>query len=259
MGLYRGPVRIMSRFFADKKNIFEDHIVLTDKEDVKHLSKVLRHRIGDVIEISDNDSMEYEIELTAITPEKVIGHILDAHPFEREPKTRVTLYQGIPKQSKMELIIQKTVELGVDTVLPVFTERTVVQDRGHFGKKTERWQKIASEAVKQCRRGLAPTVGPAVTLDEVRMICAENDLNLLCYEDEKQTTLKEVLRREKEKAPQKIGLIIGPEGGFSESEVRKLTEAGAVSVSLGKTILRVETASVAALAMIMYELELDGE
>ena len=110
MGLYRGPVRIMSRFFADKKNIFEDHIVLTDKEDVKHLSKVLRHRIGDVIEISDNDSMEYEIELTAITPEKVIGHILDAHPFEREPKTRVTLYQGIPKQSKMELIIQKTVE-----------------------------------------------------------------------------------------------------------------------------------------------------
>ena len=138
----------MSRFFADKKNIFDNHIVLTDKEDVRHLSKVLRHRVGDVVEISDNESTEYEIELTAITPEKVIGHILDSHPFEREPKTRVTLYQGIPKQSKMELIIQKTVELGVDTILPVSTERTVVQDRGHFGKKTERWQKIASRPMQ---------------------------------------------------------------------------------------------------------------
>ncbi len=259
MGLHRGPVMNMSRFFADKNSIYEDRIEITDREDIKHLSKVLRHRIGDVIEISDNESMEYEIELTGISPERVIGRIVKAQPFEREPRTRVTLYQGIPKQSKMELIIQKTVELGVDAVLPVFTERTVVQDRGHFDRKTERWQKIASEAVKQCRRGLAPKVGPSVTLDEVRMIMADNDLNLLCYEDERQTTIKEVLHREAKNSPRRIGLIIGPEGGFSESEVRKLTEAGAVSVSLGKTVLRVETASVAALAMIMYETELSGE
>ena len=233
--------------------------MITDKEDIKHLSKVLRHKVGDVVEISDNESMEYEIALTAITPEKVIGRIVTARPFEREPETRVTLYQAVPKQSKMELIVQKSVELGVDSILPVFTERTVVQDRGNFGKKVDRWQKIASEAVKQCRRGVAPTVGPAVTLDEVRMTMGENDLNLLCYEDEGKTTIKEVLRREAPKAPKKIGLIIGPEGGFSEAEVRKLTEAGAVSVSLGKTILRVETAAVAALAMVMYELELRGE
>ena len=247
----------MSRFFADKKNIKDGRIEITDREDIKHLTRVLRHRIGDVVEISDNESMEYEIELTGLSPEKVVGRILTSHPFEREPKIRVTLYQGIPKQSKMELIIQKTVELGVDSVLPMFTERTVVQDRGHFDRKTDRWQKIATEAVKQCRRGLAPKIGPAVTLDDVRMIMAENDLNLLCYEDERQTTIKEVLRKEGLTAPEKIGLISGPEGGFSEAEVRKLTEAGAVSVSLGRTVLRVETASVAALAMIMYELELE--
>ena len=249
----------MSRFFADKKNIYEDRIEITDREDIKHLSRVLRHRIGDVIEISDNESMEYEIELTGISAEKVIGRIIKAQPFEREPRVRVTLYQGIPKQSKMELIVQKCVELGVDAVLPVFTSRTVVQDRGHFDRKSARWQKIASEAVKQCRRGIAPKIGPVVTLDEVRMIMAENDLTLLCYEDEKQTTIKEVLRKEAGNHPRKIGMIIGPEGGFTESEVRKLTEAGAVSVSLGKTVLRVETASVAALAMIMYEMELSGE
>ena len=241
----------MSRFFADKKNIKDGRIEITDREDIKHLTRVLRHRIGDVVEISDNESMEYEIELTGLSPEKVVGRILTSHPFEWEPKIRVTLYQGIPKQSKMELIIQKTVELGVDSVLPMFTERTVVQDRGHFDRKTDRWQKIATEAVKQCRRGLVPKIGPAVTLDDVRMIMAENDLNLLCYEDERQTTIKEVLRKERLNAPEKIGLIIGPEGGISREEAAFLKSRGAVPVSLGPRIFRTETAGLAALAGLM--------
>lgn len=245
----------MSRFFVDKKNIEENRIYITDKDDVKHLSKVLRHRIGDIIEISDNDEYEYEIELENISADSAYGKILEKRNFEREPYHRVTLYQGIPKQGKMELIIQKTVELGVDRIIPVFTERTVVQDKGNFAKKTERWQKIADEAVKQCRRGIIPSVEAAVSFSDLAEEISKNDINIFCYEDEKKTALKEILRDEKIKDCRTLGLIIGPEGGFSEKEYNMITSAGALSASLGRTVLRVETASVAALAMVMYELE----
>lgn len=245
----------MSRFFVEEKNIKEEKIYITDRDDVKHLSKVLRHRVGDVVEISDNSQYEYEIELESIESDIVVGKILNKQEFEREPALRVTLYQGIPKQGKMELIIQKTVELGVDTVIPVFTSRTVVQDKGNFGKKVDRWQKIADEAVKQCRRGVIPAVEDATTFEKALEDMQKNDMNIICYEDEKKTTLKEVLREGKASQCRTMGLIIGPEGGFSEEEVAKAVAAGAVSASLGKTILRVETASVASLAMLMYELE----
>ncbi|MBQ4340803.1 MAG: 16S rRNA (uracil(1498)-N(3))-methyltransferase [Firmicutes bacterium] len=245
----------MSRFFVEEKNIKEDIIYITDRDDVKHLSKVLRHRISDIIEISDNREFEYEIELTEISADEVCGTILTKRPFEREPYHRVTLYQGIPKQGKMELIIQKTVELGVDRIIPVFTERTVVQDKGNFSKKTERWQKIADEAVKQCRRGVIPSVEDAISFEDAAEHMKENDFNIFCYEDENKTTLKEILRDDSFNGYKNIGLIIGPEGGFSEKECSFITEAGAASASLGKTILRVETASVAAMAMLMYELE----
>ncbi len=245
----------MSRFFVDKKNIREDRIYITDKDDIKHLSKVVRHRIGDIVEISDNCETEYEIELDDMSLDSVSGRIISQNKFEREPFLRVTLYQGIPKQGKMELIIQKTTELGIDTVIPVFTQHTVVQDRGNFDKKTERWQKIADEASKQCRRGIIPIVEPAVSFDKALELMSENDLNIFCYEDERKTTLKQILRSSEALACKKVGLIIGPEGGFSESEFKMATEAGALSASLGKTVLRVETASVASMAMIMYELE----
>ena len=245
----------MSRFFVEEKNIKEDRIYITDKDDVKHLSKVLRHRIGDVVEISDNREFEYEIELTEIAADMACGSIISKRTFEREPYHRVTLYQGIPKQGKMELIIQKTVELGVDRIIPVFTERTVVQDKGNFGKKTERWQKIADEAVKQCRRGVIPAIENSISFEDVAEHMKSNDINIFCYEDENKTALKEILRSNDIEGCKKIGLIIGPEGGFSEKECSFITEAGALSASLGKTILRVETASVAALAMLMYELE----
>lgn len=245
----------MSRFFVEKSNIEENRIHITDREDVKHLSKVLRHKIGDIVEISDNEEFEYEIELEAISNDSAYGRIIEKRPFEREPYHRVTIYQGIPKQGKMELIIQKTVELGVDNIIPVFTERTVVQDKGNFSKKIERWQKIADEAVKQCRRGIIPTIEQAIGFADLSEELNKNDLNIFCYEDEKKTSLKEILQQEGVRSCRKIGLIIGPEGGFSEKEYIMITQAGALSASLGKTILRVETASVAAMAMLMYELE----
>ncbi len=247
----------MSRFFVNEENIQPDLIKITDKDDLKHLSKVLRHRIGDVVEISDNNEWEYKIELTEINADYAAGKILGKTAFEREPELKVTLYQGIPKQAKMELIIQKTVELGVTTVIPVFTENTVVLDKGNFDRKIERWQKIADEAVKQCRRGRIPEIENSMKFSQATKHMKENDLNIFCYEDEKKTTLKQVLRQIPRGKIKKLGLIIGPEGGFSEGECVMAAEAGAVSASLGKTVLRVETASVASLAMVMYELELD--
>ena len=145
----------------------------------------------------------------------------------------------------------------------VFMDRTVVVDRGNFTKKIQRWQKVASEAVKQCKRGIIPEVSEAVKLSDVLESLADFDLVLLPYENEKGTTIKDVLLEainpmavEIFGRPEQVAVIIGPEGGFSEKEAVKVIKAGGKSVSLGKTILRTETAGMAALSMIMYELEM---
>lgn len=248
----------MSRFFVEEKNIRQDSILIEDREDVKHLTKVLRHKAGDVIEISDGKRFEYEMEIETLSNECVQGKILTKREFEREPQIKVTLYQALPKQGKMEVIVQKSVELGVYEILPMVTERTVVLDKGNFARKTQRWQKVADEAVKQCRRGIIPQVLEPVTLDAVLSLMGKNDLNLFFYEEETVQTLKSILRNCQAEKVKRIGVFIGPEGGFSPAEAEKIVAAGAVSVSMGKTILRVETASVASVAMVTYEMELRG-
>lgn len=245
----------MSRFFVDASDVGENSIFIYSKEDIKHMAKVLRLREGDKIEISDSAQWEYQAEIRAMEADFVEARILDKQKFAREPELRVTLFQGIPKQSKMETIIQKCVELGAFSLVPVFMERTVVVDKGNFGKKQQRWQRIAAESVKQCRRGIIPEIGEAVKLPDVITALSDFDLVLLPYENETGRTIKDSLRSQKQK-PKDIALIIGPEGGFSDQEAETLKQAGADQVSLGKTILRTETAGPAALAMIMYELEL---
>ena len=153
----------------------------------------------------------------------------------------------------MEEIIQKTVELGIYDIRPVFSDRTIVIENEKFNKKIERWRKIASEAVKQCKRGIVPKVHNNITFKEMLDLLDNYDLVLIPYEDEEKTTIKDVLLRDK---PNTVALIIGPEGGFSESEVCNVVERGGKAVSLGRTILRTETAGPAALAMIMYQYEL---
>lgn len=247
----------MSRFFVEEKNIQENCIMIDDKEDVKHLSRVLRHKTGDIVEISDGTHFEYEMRITAISEDKVTGEIVSKRTFSREPSLKVTLYQAIPKQAKMETIVQKSVELGVSQIIPVFTHRTVVTDRGNLARKQQRWQKVADEAVKQCRRGKIPKVDMPKDLAWVLSHMAENQLNLFFYEEEKTVTVKEALRGlSLEIKPETVGILIGPEGGFSDQEAESIVKAGGISVSMGKTILRVETASAAALSMVMYELEL---
>lgn len=245
----------MSRFFVDAGDVGEKSIFIRSKEDIKHIRKVLRLKEDDIIEVSDSSQWEYRAKILFLDEDQIEAEILDKQKFAREPELAITLFQGIPKQSKMEVIVQKSVELGVSSIVPVFTERTVVVDKGNFGKKTERWQKISAEAVKQCRRGIIPEIGGAVKFAQMEEQLKDFDLVLFPYENETGRTIKDCLRNLKER-PKTMALIIGSEGGFSDKEARQLKDLGAECVSLGKTILRTETAGPAALAMIMYELEL---
>ncbi len=243
----------MSRFFTEPENISDRYIYITDKDDLHHIKKVLRLKPGDTVEISDGQKWEYEGVIEEITATEATLRITDKQSFAREPETRVTLFQGIPKAGKMDLIVQKCVELGADSIVPVFMERTVVNDNGKIGKKTERWQKISDEACKQCRRGIIPKVAAAVDDSEMMNMLESFDLVLFPYENETDRTIKDSLRGLKNK-PETVAVVIGPEGGFSDSEAKQLKKYECVS--LGRTILRTETAGIAALAMIMYELEL---
>ncbi|MCQ4636047.1 16S rRNA (uracil(1498)-N(3))-methyltransferase [Anaerovorax odorimutans] len=245
----------MSRFFVDAADVGESTIRIVSKEDIRHIAKVLRLGEGDRIEVSDSTQWEYEAEILTVDDDCVEAKILDKQKFAREPQVQVTLFQGIPKQSKMETVVQKCVEMGVYRIVPVFTERTVVTDKGNFSKKRQRWQKVSAEAVKQCRRGIVPEIGQEIKFRQMTEHLREFDLVLFPYENETGRTIKDSLRGLDAK-PGEIALIIGPEGGFSHGEAQALKDLGADCVTLGRTILRTETAGLAALSMIMYELEL---
>ena len=253
----------MSRFFVNPSDIDGRHIYITDKSDLHHIKKVLRLRKGDEVDISDGESWEYRAVIEETNEFEAVLSILDKQKFGREPEVRITLYQGIPKGSKMEDIIRKSVELGVFRIVPVFMERTVAVDKGNSSKKLERWQKISDEAVKQCRRGIIPKVEAPLSFSEMVDEIGEYQLVVFPYENEEEKTIKPFLRENIEKIKEKsdeslknTAIIIGPEGGFSDKEASMLADCGIYGVSLGKTILRTETAGPAAIAMTMYELEL---
>ena len=243
------------RIFTDAANIEEKMIRITDKGDIRHMIKVMRMREGDTVDVSDSSQWEYRAEILSIDEEQVLLSILDKQKFAREPELAVTLFQGIPKAGKMETIIQKCVELGVHSIVPVFMDRTVVVEKGNFSKKLERWQKVSDEAVKQCKRGMIPEICPQLRFGEMTAQLSDYDLILFPYENEDNFSIKDCLRGLSEK-PKTVAIVIGPEGGFSDKEAAAMDEAGAARVTLGKTILRTETAGMAALSMTMYELEL---
>lgn len=243
------------KIFTDAANIEESIIRITDKGDIRHMIKVMRMKEGDTLDVSDSAAWEYRAEILSIDDDLVLLSILDKQKFAREPELQVTLFQGVPKQGKMETIIQKCVELGVFAIVPVFMDRTVVVEKGNFSKKLERWQKVSDEAVKQCKRGVIPKVCPQIKFAEMGSLLGDFDLVLFPYENEENYSIKDCLRGLSQK-PESVAVVIGPEGGFSDKEAAMMKEWNAACVTLGKTILRTETAGMAALAMTMYELEL---
>ena len=241
----------MNRFFVKKDDIADNTAIIIG-EDVKHISKVLRMAPGDKVMLCDGEGCQYLAKIEDISKEQVNLSILSKERCAAEPAHRITLYQGLPKGDKMELIVQKCVELGVTEIVPVAAERSIVRIKpGEFGGKRTRYQRVAYEAAKQCGRGIIPEIADITTFKAADM--SRHDLIIIAYEDEKGNTLKSLLRANMQASD--IAVVIGPEGGLERAEVDILTQKGGIAVTLGPRILRTETAGMAALAMILYEIE----
>ncbi len=235
-------------------NIANDEITL-EGDDLKHLRQVLRLGPGDTIHVFDGSGIEYEASIISSDKSRAIARINTSFQNKTEPETRVTLFQGVPKGEKMELIIQKGVELGVHSIVPVITSRTVVKlNKKDSEKKAERWTKISIEAAKQCRRAYVPQILEPISFDEALVKAEDFSATLLLYENEGKKCLKERLKCYNINKIKDIALFVGPEGGFTLEEVRNYTGKGYDIVSLGKRILRVETATISVLSIIMYEM-----
>jgi 16S rRNA (uracil1498-N3)-methyltransferase len=244
----------MYRFFVTPEQTGGESIFITGS-DVNHIKNVLRMKKGEHILISDGNDREYECEIISLESEAIEAKILDVFGSAAELPTKITLFQGLPKSDKMELIVQKAVELGVYEVVPVVTRRAVVKlDAKKAKKKVERWNTIALSAAKQAKRGRIPEVKPVMTLKEAFSYCKEFDSSIIPYEDAKGIGhSRQVVKDLKGKGH--IGIFIGPEGGFEEAEIEAAMEQGILPITLGKRILRTETAGMAVLSILMFEME----
>ena len=245
----------MQRFFVEPHQIDgERHEIHSTGSDVNHIANVLRMKKGEELWISDKEK-EYHCVIESTEEDEVLLHILYAQEPDYELKNRIYLFQGLPKADKMELIIQKAVELGAYSVVPVSTRRCVVKlDSKKAEKKVARWQQIAESAAKQSKRMLVPEVHSVMTFKEALAYAKELDVLLIPYELAK--GMKETKELIQAIEPGKsIGVFIGPEGGFEEQEVADAMEAGAKPITLGHRILRTETAGLAVLSVLMFQLE----
>ncbi len=242
----------MPKFFVESHDVGESSVILTG-ENMHHLINVLRKTKGDEITVCDKSGYDYKCVITEIEKEQVILDITDKMGSISEPQVKISLFQGLPKGDKLSLICEKCVEAGVFEIYPVAMARSVVKlSKKDFEKKRERVMKVSSSAAKQSGRGIIPEVHGLLDFNEALMLLKEFELVVFPYEEEKQTTLKSVIKDFKGK---KIAVIIGPEGGFAREESEKLTSLNIKPVTLGSRILRTETAPIATIFNILYELE----
>lgn len=246
----------MQRFFVEPHQIDEEaHQIHITGTDVNHIANVLRMKQGEELWISDGGKCEYRCTIEAFEPDEVLLHIIYSQEPDYELPSRIYLFQGLPKADKMELIIQKAVELGAYEVIPVETRRCVVKlDGKKAAKKVDRWQQIAESAAKQSKRMLIPHVHEVISFKEALKYAESMDIRLIPYELAKgMQETKEILAAIE--PGQSIGIFIGPEGGFEEKEVEAAIEGGAKPITLGRRILRTETAGLAILSVLMFQLE----
>lgn len=253
----------MYHFFVTPAQIMDGYAVITG-QDVNHIRNVLRMKAGEQVGIRDGISRSYICELETIGEDEIRAKILTEDTDLSELPAELYLFQGLPKSDKMELIIQKAVELGVHEVIPVATRRAVVKlDRKKEESKLKRWNAIAESAAKQSGRAVVPEVKLPVSYREAMKLSEELDVKLIPYEcaDEllsgtEETPMERTRNRLKTILPgQSIGIMIGPEGGLEKAEVEQSMEAGFAPVTLGKRILRTETAGLCILSVLMFQLE----
>ncbi len=237
----------MPRFFVEDINAGE--IV---GEEARHIARSLRMRLGDALTLCDGRGTDYFCEITALEGDRVFYRVLDKRESISEPLTKVTLFQCLPKGDKMDDIIKKCVELGVYSIVPVISGRCVSVPAGAaLGRKRERWQKIALEAAKQSGRGIVPQVSDIADFSRAVSDFCALDVPIIFYEGGGMP-LKEILKGDRKGG--RVGIFVGPEGGFEPQEVEAAARGGALVATLGPRILRVETAPVCALSVVMFGL-----
>jgi len=242
----------MNRFFVPVQSIQLDQVRLSGQQ-AHQILNVLRLKVGDNIIVLDNTGYEYEVTLTKVTKDETVGKILQKRPATGEPRTQITLYQALLTREKFEHVLQKCTELGVSEFVPIITERTIVRDAEKIDRRRlARWQRIITEAAEQSGRGRISQLQPAHRFNNIVSNLGEFDHCLIASPNGQ--SLRQIFR-EGDTKPVRIGLFIGPEGGFTEAELKACCEAGAKRVGLGGRILRTETAAVVASALILYELD----
>ena len=247
----------MHKFFTEPQNITETKAKIIG-DDVKHIYKVLRLSEGEEVVLNNCEGIEYIGEIKSITKSEVIVNIVRKLDINNESKVKVHLFQGLPKGQKMDLIVQKGTELGVFEFIPTITARVDVKLKGEF-KKLDRLNRIALEACKQSKRSIVPQVKEVIDFDDAMTELKKMDLIIVPYENAEDFGIKTLFKHlDKENVDlnniNDVGILIGPEGGFEESEINILKEQGAYIVTLGNRILRTETAGFTATALIQYEL-----
>jgi len=238
----------MELYFTDKKNIFSTYLKITGAE-AHHISRVMRHKIGDMVYVTDGNGNEYQTMLKKIESKTIEASIINKTRNAREPLAKITLAQAMIKGSHFDLIIEKTTELGVHKIIPVKTERTIVSLSAH---KLERFKKIILTAIKSSTRTHIPSLQKPTTLENLLPAFADYDLVVLAYEDEKKLRLADIIR---DRIYTNILLIIGPEGGFTKNEIAQAQSFGAQPITIGARRLRAETAAIAALSILLYQLK----
>ncbi|MCH5275384.1 MAG: 16S rRNA (uracil(1498)-N(3))-methyltransferase [Lachnospiraceae bacterium] len=247
----------MHQFFVDRSQIdIEKKRVIITGNDVNHIRNVLRMKEGEELAVRDGvDDREYRCAVHTMDENQVVCELRFIQEDGTELSSRVHLFQGLPKADKLEFIIQKTVELGVYEIIPVETGRSVVKiEPKKVRQKTERWQAIAEAAAKQSKRGIVPIVREPMSFEKALELASSMQVKLIPYE------LAEGMERTKElfsKLPENtdIAVFIGPEGGFEEGEIKRAAQHGIQPITLGKRILRTETAGLTVMAWLMYQLE----
>ena len=254
----------MSKFFVNNNQI-ENDLIYIEGQDYNHIKNVLRYKINDCLTICDNtNGINYYCEIKSFDNNNVVCKIMSTLEDDTESNIKITIFQGLPKADKMELIIQKGTELGVSTFVPVNLKRSIVKLNGKDeDKKISRWQTIAEVASKQSGRNIIPQVERVLSFKLLLDRIKEYDLFFLAYEDEHTLSLKELLKQFKEqnkdkmqnKQELKIAFVVGPEGGIAKEEYEELVNSNVNAVTLGKRILRTETVALNVASILMYELD----
>ena len=246
----------MPRFFIRSERITNNTISIIG-EDAHHIARSLRMAIGDSITVCDMQGNEYSCTVKSFDEDReVVAEIVSTKHSQNEPKLFIRLFQALPKGDKLDTIIQKAVECGASQIVPFQSERCVVKIKNDSeDRKNQRRQKISEEAAKQCGRSLIPEITNALSFDDALKLAAESELFLFCYEGDGTVSLGKILREYNE-FPKNISIMIGSEGGFSQNEVERAKNNGAVLTGLGNRILRTETASGFVLACLVCASEL---